>query len=333
MKALVTGATGLIGSSITQRLVEDGHDVRALVRADSDVSFLRPLGINLVTGDITDASSLAAAARGVDTIFHTVARIGEWGEWEDFQKVGVEGTRNVLSAAVAAGVARFVHLSSFAVYGFRTPEGIQMDEDTPYDEDPEPWNHYVREKVTSEKLVMECDRQGKLQASAIRPGVVWGPRDRAAFPRTVAMLGSPWAAIIGDGSNRVPSVASSDVAALAVAAAQSGAAAGQAFNCSGETVTQVEITETVVEVAGLKMPAIHASYQEAFAFATSQEQVWVTKGLTEAPPITRFNVALVGRDCPVDTTKARKLLGWQPQMTCQEAIRAAAAWEARVQPA
>jgi nucleoside-diphosphate-sugar epimerase len=333
MKALVTGATGLIGSCITQQLIEDGHEVRALVRPTSDVSFLRPLGVELIAGDVTDAASLAAAAQGVDAIFHTVALVGEWGTWEDFERVGVEGARNVLLAAAAAGVPRFVHLSSYAVYGLRTPEGVPLTEEMPYEEQPDPWDHYVREKVASEKLVLECHRQGKLKATAIRPGVVWGPRDRAAFPRTVAMLRSPWAAIIGDGKNRVPSVAAADVAALAVAAAQSDAAAGEAFNCCGEPIAQAELTAAVAGVAGLKIPTLRASYEEAYSFARSQEESYRAQGRAEAPPITRFNVALVGRDCPIDTTKARVLLGWQPHTSCQDAIRAAAEWAARAQPA
>lgn len=121
MKALVTGATGFLGSHIAERLVQRGDSVRALVRQTSRISFLDSLGggIEFVEGDVTNARTLTAAVDGVDVIYHAAAMVSDWGPWRDFQSVTVNGTRSMLKAAVAAGTPRFLHVSSDAVYRYQ----------------------------------------------------------------------------------------------------------------------------------------------------------------------------------------------------------------------
>ena len=112
MTALVTGATGFLGSHIAERLVRRGESVRCLVRPTSDTSFLESLGVELVRGDITDAPSLAPALTDIDTVYHAAAMVGDWAPWSAFRSVTINGTRNVLKAAGAAGVSRFLHVST-----------------------------------------------------------------------------------------------------------------------------------------------------------------------------------------------------------------------------
>mgnify|MGYP001793118472 CR=1 FL=1 len=104
MRVLVTGATGLLGSHVVEALLAVGHEVRALVRPTSDVSFIKTTGATIVQGDLDDPSSLRAAADSCDGVIHTAAVVGEWQPWSEFFRVGVLGTRTLLSAARAVAV-------------------------------------------------------------------------------------------------------------------------------------------------------------------------------------------------------------------------------------
>jgi nucleoside-diphosphate-sugar epimerase len=334
LRALVSGATGLLGSHIVERLVAEGINVRALVRPTSDTSFLRTLGVELVTGDVTDVTSLRPAMPGVDLVFHTAAIVGDWGTWEDFRRVGLEGTRNILAAAATAKVKRFLHISSIAVYGLRAFRGQPLNESTPYDEQPEGWNHYVREKIESEKLVLGYCRNGHLASTVIRPSVVWGARDRVAFPRIIAIMRSFLASVVGTGRNRVPSVAATDVAELCVQAAQHSEAVGQAFNCSGaEPISQIELYRILSQVAGVPLPKRHVPYPMAYSMGAALEWGFHLLRRQNPPLLTRLSTAIMGTDYVVDTRKTHTTLGWKAQSDYREAIAAAAAWQRTRLPA
>ena len=128
---LVTGATGLLGSHIVEKLRKEGQDVRALVRPQSDTSFIDSLGVEKAIGDITDPDSLKRAMVGVKTVYHAAAKVGDWGPWREFVAISIDGTRNVIEAAARAGVERFLHVSSISAYGHPDGEGLVLDETAP----------------------------------------------------------------------------------------------------------------------------------------------------------------------------------------------------------
>ena len=123
---LVTGATGFIGSHLAERLVRDGYQVRCLVRPTSDTTSLNGLDVELATGDLTSAHSLARAVEGCRYVFHCGAMVSDWATPKEVSRVNVEGTRELLSASAAASVRRVVHFSSTDVYGY--PGGFEIDE-------------------------------------------------------------------------------------------------------------------------------------------------------------------------------------------------------------
>src|SRR5581483_3254606 len=245
MRVLVTGATGLAGSHVVERLLAGGHTVRALVRPTSDRSGLQGLDVEFATGDVTAPATLGAAAAGCEGVVHTAAIVGGWGRPEAFFRVGVLGTRNLLNAARAAGVRRFVQLSSIAVYGDDL-DGRLLRETDPYGYRPQPWNHYVREKVQSEQLAFSYHLRGWLEVAAVRPSVIWGARDRIAYPTAAALVCSPFAALVGSGRNRIPCVGVRDVADVAVRALELPQAAGRAYNVSSaQQITQQQLYRLV----------------------------------------------------------------------------------------
>src|SRR4051812_33965084 len=125
---LVTGATGMLGSHIAERLVASGRRVRALVRPGSDTRFLRGLGVGFVEGDLSDRDACDRAAEGVDRVYHSAAKVGDWGPWREFQVGCIDATRNLATAAAGAGVGRFLHISSTSAYGHPAEGGEPIDE-------------------------------------------------------------------------------------------------------------------------------------------------------------------------------------------------------------
>jgi nucleoside-diphosphate-sugar epimerase len=333
MKALVTGATGFIGGHIADALLSAGHSVRALVRATSDVERLRGLGVELAAGDLTDVDCVARACHGADCVFHAAAMVSAYGDWAEYERVGVRGTQHVIDGAAAARVSRFVHLSSIAVYGTRQ-RSVHINEHSPLDEHPEPWNHYVREKVESEKLVWKAHAAGEIRATCLRPSIVLGPRDRNAAPRFLKALSLPLGRLlggaIGRGNNRVPCVAVEDLAALAVEAAASEAAVGRAYNASAEElITQREFLRACSKSAGAGL-RVHIPFPRSLAWASASvlEGAWRVAGQRQEPILSRFSVALMSIDALVDSSRARRDLGWRAERDLRHAIQRSMQWHA-----
>ena len=125
--------------------------MRVLVRPGSRTEFLEELGVEFITGDLSDPASCAAAVRGVEVVYHAAAKVGDWGPWEEFRVGVIEATRNIATTAVEAGVGRFVHMSSTSAYGHRVEGGPRVHESAPLGQDVwRLWDYYTRSKVEAE---------------------------------------------------------------------------------------------------------------------------------------------------------------------------------------
>lgn len=172
MKALVTGATGFIGSHLVEALLLKGFSVTCLVRDASNIRFLDGLNVRLVKGDCADESSLPEAVRGVDYVFHLAGLTKSCSE-DGFIRANVTGTGNMIKAVLRNNpdIKRFIHLSSLAAAG-PTFEGDLLKEDC----EPRPVSIYGKTKLEGEKIVYA--QRDKLPVTIIRPPAVYGPRDR-----------------------------------------------------------------------------------------------------------------------------------------------------------
>ncbi|MFQ5490168.1 MAG: NAD-dependent epimerase/dehydratase family protein [Phycisphaerae bacterium] len=320
----MTGATGLLGSHMVEQLVRRGRPVRALVRPGSNTSFLRGCGVELAEGDITDRASLDGACRGVGRVYHSAAKVGDWGPWSDFQRVSIDGTRNVIEAAAQAGVARLLHISSISAYGHPDGQGLVLDESAPLGVDLHRWSYYSRAKVEAEKLIWAAHAEGRLACTVIRPSWLYGPRDRATLGRLIDSIRQGKAKLIGPGDNHLNVVHAANVAEGSILAAESERAAGEAYNiCSDGDLSQRDYFNRVAKAIGAPPVTRHVPYRVARTAAFFLECAGHLLRTKKPPLVTRYSVWLLGRRCFFTCDKARRQLGWTPTIGYEEGVPAA----------
>ncbi|NOX59224.1 MAG: NAD-dependent epimerase/dehydratase family protein [Planctomycetes bacterium] len=318
---LVTGGTGLLGSHFVEQLVRRNRRVRALVRPGSDTRYLESKGVELVEGDMTDAASLRRACEGVSIVYHAAARVGDWGPWQEFVDITIEGTRKILAAAIASNVKRFLHISSISAYGHPNQEGLVIDETAPLGVNLHHWSYYSRAKVEAEKLVWAAHKRGDLCVTVVRPSWLYGPRDRATIGRLCDSILKGKIKLIGDGNNRLNVVHAGNVAEGAIAAAESEIGKGEAFNCSNDGVlTQKQYFNLVAKALGEKEVTRKVPYRVAYTAAYVFEIIGHLLRSRKQPLVTRYSVWLMGRKTFFECQKARKQLGWTPTISYEEGI-------------
>lgn len=327
MKALVTGATGFLGSHIVERLVQKGDDVRALVRPSSDTCLLQEWGVELVNGDVRKPDSLATAMSGVDVVYHTAAMVSEWDPWRDFKTTTIDGTRNVLRAASQAGVPRFLHVSTDGVYSLKALKG-RITEESPLEKRFGWGDYYRRSKSAAEKIARRYAADGNMGVTIVRPALLLGERDCAMFPGVLRFLNSGVSTYLGSGDNRLPYVYAGDVADACIAGATDDRAAGQIYNVvSDEQVTQKSLFAAVAEATGLKPPSRVMPKPLAYGLGMLIEAWCVfARRRKVRPELTRFAVILFAYDYHEDASKLRRELGWEPRVPLKEAVRRCVEW-------
>ncbi|MEN8184923.1 MAG: NAD-dependent epimerase/dehydratase family protein [Myxococcota bacterium] len=330
MKALVTGGTGLIGSHLAERLLRAGDRVRVLARGQSDISHLKTLGVEIVRGDLHDGAGLARALRGVEVVHHNAARVSDWGPWREFAKPAIEGTASLLQAAVRADVGRFVHMSSAGVYGLRRIWGRRVDELTPIQRPPLS-DPYSRSKIASEAVVSRHRARGDIGVTILRPTFVYGPRDRAIFPRLARLLSQGRLIVAGRGDNRLHLIYAGDVAEAACRAGRSTTAAGHIYLLDGRgEIGQREFLLAVATTVGAPPPRRSLPVSLLWVRAVAGEGLYRLLRRPDPPRCTRYLVAFCGGEAHFDTSRAERELGFRPRVSiCEGLARTREWWEAQ----
>lgn len=326
--ALVTGATGLVGHYLVERLRRDGWTVRAFVRDAARAGALSRVGVELATGDTLEPTGFSRAARGCDVVFHAAAAVTPSGGWEAFSRPNIEGTRHAVAAAASAK-ARLVHVSSVAVYGgterYRSDRGA-VDEDAPLGVLPE-GAFYARSKRDSEALVLDAHAAGTVWATALRPSVIYGTHDRQFVPRMARLLEHGIVPLIGGGRSTLAVVHAANVVDGLVRAASSDAAGGRAYNLSNDfPITVEDFFRLGSEGLEVRMRRVPVPYRVARAGLGAFQLV--------APLFfgSRFNAVgsaaldFVSRDNPFSSARARRELGWNPAVRHEVGVPEAFHW-------
>jgi nucleoside-diphosphate-sugar epimerase len=318
----ITGATGLVGGHAVEEAVSRGHRVRALVRPTSDVRWLTRWGVDQIVGDLEDAQGLQAGVKGADWVFNCAAKVGDWGRYEDFRKLNVEALRLLLDAACAAHVDRFVHVSSLGVYEGRDHYGT--DESVPPAANS--LDAYTRSKTEAEALVQEYHRQKGLRTTIIRPGFIYGERDRTVLPKLIFNLRRGTFAYFGSGNQALNCIYAKNLVHGIFLAAENPAAIGEIFNVTdGEPVTKRQFVSRVAELAGLKPPARRLPRRLAWLLANVVEGVAKLRGAKSPPLINKARYKFLGLNLDYSIEKARRVLGYAPPYPFAQAIERAMA--------
>jgi nucleoside-diphosphate-sugar epimerase len=323
---LITGATGFIGGHLAERLVGEGHRVRCLVRSSSDTSRLDALDVELAVGDLTSPRSLAAAADGCQAVLHCAAHVSDWATVEEISRINVEGTRNLLQAAVDASVRRFVHFSTTDVYGY--PGGAAIDETHA----PTRFrNWYAQTKLAAEDEVRHMEREHALDAVILRPATVYGPRSTDVVGEIARAIRGGRMFLV-DGGRAVAGLCYvENLIDAAVLALRHDAAPGQAFNVTdGLEVTWKEFTDDLARGLGCSPVRWSLPYWLASGIGFSLEHGYrllrKTTRLTTPPLLSRQAVHVLGLNQDFSNRKARDLLGWEPRVDYAAGLEATLAW-------
>jgi nucleoside-diphosphate-sugar epimerase len=326
-RVLVTGATGLLGSHLAERLTARGDRVRALVRHGSRTEFLESLGVEIVRGDLTDPRDCDAALDGAAQVYHCAAKVGDWGTWPEFQKGCMEATRTLAEAAGRAGVDRFLHISSTSAYGHPADRTRPVDESEPLGQNIWFMDYYTRSKVDCERILWGLAEAGKLPLTIIRPSWLFGERDRTTIPRFLREFGRGRVLILGKGDNPLSAVYAGVVADAAILAANDPGSRGEAYNITNQgRITQREFLDMIADALGVPRVTRRIRYRVAFAGGFVLEMQDRLLKRARPPRVTRYGAWLLGRYLEYSTEKARTRLGWQPAVGYRESIERSIRW-------
>ncbi|MEY3775507.1 MAG: hypothetical protein RLZZ129_2287 [Verrucomicrobiota bacterium] len=322
MSTLVTGGTGFLGRRLVERLLAQGRSVTVLARRAAPD--LEQRGVRFIRASLDDAAAVEAACAGMTTVFHTAARVGVWGRYEDFYRTNVLGTRAILAGCRRHGVQHLVYTSTpSVVYNGRDLAGA--DESLPLTTNcPSP---YPLTKAIAEREVLAANSPA-LRTVALRPHLIWGIGDPHLVPRVLARARAGRLRIVGSSRNRVDMVHVENavdahlLAEKAISDQPSAVvpkpppAAGRAyFITNDEPVVLWDWINGLLTALGESPVTKTISLRAASAVGTIFETLWRALPLKGEPPMTRFIAAELAKDHWFDIAAAKRELGYTPRIT------------------
>ena len=320
MKCMVTGATGFTGGHLARALVRAGHEVRALVRPGSAYAELSGAGVEICEGQLTSVADVIAAARGCEQIYHIAAVFRTAGHPDSYyREVNVGGTLNVLEAGRRHGCERVVHCSTGGVHGH-----VQ---DPPADENYrlQPDDIYQQTKVEAEAEVAAAIRKGQ-PVTVFRPGAIYGEGD-LRFLKLFRSIQKRRFVMIGSGRTRLHMVHVADLVQGIMLCGSRPEALGQTFLLAGpEAPTLDEIAAITAEIVGVPRPRLHIPVWPVYTAGWLCEMICVPFGID--PPLHRRRVGFFTHHREFDIGKARRLLGYAPEISVRQGIERTVRWYA-----
>lgn len=329
MKAVVTGGTGHVGSSLVQVLLERGYEVHCLVRETSDLTFLKSLNsekLFFATGDLRSSESILDCIKGAqpDYVFHSAAALGRWAPWKYFYDLNVLGTQYVVEAIEqTSSVKKLVYVSTFAVYGYESL--LDVKEDQPYGK----LHHsYSKSKIMAEEYLWEKYEGGKgLPMTIIRPPSVFGPQDRANLTDILTLIKNRRLMLPGKGDQQNSWAYTYDIADLLIKMAENDRATGEAFNVKTGDMTAKELLLKLLDllnIADVKIRYIPIWLARVGGWLGSAYGKLFRK--KEGPLLHRQVIRMVIHHHMCSIEKAKRLLGWTPKSSLDSALKKTMDW-------
>ena len=326
MTVLVTGAAGFLGSHVIELLVERDEHPRALVRPGEALSGVDRTEVDVRTGDLADPATIVQALEGVEHVVHCAARTGPWGPEAEYERTNVRGLEALVTAAMAAGVQRVVHVSSITVHG-NDLRGA-ADERAPLRAEPNP---YSRTKVAGERMVERLVRELRAPLTIVRPGWIYGPRDTNSFARLAQRIEKRQMVMVGSGQNHLPLIYARDAAHGLLLAAEAPRADGRTYLLvNDELVTQHQFVTAIAAELSVPPPARRMPYRLATSLGGLAEEL--ARLTRTRPPVMRYGVQLLGGENRFVITRARDELGFDPEVSMAEGVRRSIEWYRAIAP-
>ncbi len=321
LQMLVTGGGGFLGLYLVELLRTQGHSVRVLCRGNYPT--VSATGAQLIQGDIRDAALVLRACDGVDAVFHTAAIPGIWGPRSLYFGINYEGTLNILNACRKHKVARLIYTSSPSVV-FDGSDHLHADESTPYSRR---WLcHYPHSKALAEQAVLAASGHDGLLTCALRPHLIWGPRDNHLIPKLLQAARKGRLRQVGAGQNLV-SVSYVENAAAAhldaeLALRTTGTPAGRAYFINEPAPVNLwDWINLLLSRAGLPPVGRQISARAAWNAGAALEVLWQLLRLRSDPPMTRFVAAQLAGSHAYSVAAAIRDFGYCPRVTMEEGLR------------
>jgi len=324
MNIFITGASGFVGGAFV-KAASARHVLTAMSRSEKSDAAIKTAGATPVRCSLDDVE--ASHIRGADAVVHCAAHVEDWGPWRDYWRYNVDATKRMLKAAKAAGVKRFVHIGTEAAL-FHGQHMRNVDETYPLAlRSPYP---YSRTKAWAEKHVRAANEpKAGFETIVVRPRFVWGPGDQTILPviRTMAQQGAfAW---IGGGRNRTSTTYIGNLAYAIELALTKGRGGEAYFVLDGPPVVFRPFLTEMASAAGFTLPDREVPAWVVRTLAFASEKAWRMLPLKGRPPITRFAVGIMSRDCMLIDDKARREMGYAPPFTREQGLAAIAAEHAR----
>jgi nucleoside-diphosphate-sugar epimerase len=317
-KILVTGATGFTGGHLCRKLVEQGHHVVAFVRSMQRAASLSKTGIECREVAITDREEVFRNFTGIAKVFHIAAAYrAEHTDRQEFFRVNVEATRNLLDAAKENGVDRFVHCSTVGVQG-------RID-DPPADEAYRfmPGDHYQQSKLDGELLACDYFAKG-LPGAVVRPVGIYGPGD-TRFLKLFKPINKGYFVMIGSGRSLYHMTYIDDLVQGFLLAGSHPNAIGEVFTIGGETYTTLaELVNCIADELGKPKPWLKVPYYPVYAASVACEKLCSLINIQ--PPLYPRRVEFFHLDRAFSIEKAKKMMGYRPAFSLKEGLSRTAAW-------
>jgi nucleoside-diphosphate-sugar epimerase len=318
----ITGATGFIGSHLAEACVAKGMTVRTIARPASDAALLDRLGVTVHRGDLTDAGLLRQALDEADVVVHCAAKVGDRGGPDEYRPVNVEALRTLLEACRGRPLHRFVHVSSLGVYEARHHHGTDESEPLPTTH----WDGYTQTKMEADLLAQDYARQG-LPVVVLRPGFVYGPRDRVVLPRIIQRLEVGKMNFLGGDRRALNCIYVGNLVDAVFLAVEQPRAVSQVYNLTDdEMVSRQRFVDAVAD--GMGYPRARQILPRWLAELVARGLRWQIRragpaGKPILPPA-RYKFLLLNLDFSIE--KAKRELGYRPRVGFDDAMRETMAW-------
>lgn len=310
MSILVTGASGFVGSAVVRLLLARGERVRVLLRPSSDRRNVSGLDVEIVEGDLRRPETLHAACAGCHGLYHVAADYRLWTrDSRELYASNVEGTRNLMRAALAAGIPRIVYTSSVATLGLHA-DGTPATEDSPVSL-ANMIGHYKRSKFLAERAVDDLVTHEGLPAVIVNPSTPIGPHDVKPTP-TGRMVRDAAAGRIPAFVDTGLNVVHVDDVALGHLLAFERGTVGRRYILGGEDMALRDILAAIARHVGRRPPTLRLPRRALYPVAAvAQAWAWVTHG--DEPQVTFDGLRMSRKRMYFDSGRARRELGYEPR--------------------